>query len=141
MPIFKRLKSIVEVADTTTGMDTGINKPYLLLLVNVGEEDTTQGEFVAIKGRQAAYRYLKDYVITGNYNILASQILSGGITFGNEVSIYTFMRLCIEQYQYDAQDQLEYLDDMVQNTSLDPDNTTPEYLVRFYSQELTAKAK
>ena len=100
MPIFKRLKSIVEVADTTTGMDTGINKPYLLLLVNVGEEDTTQGEFVAIKGRQAAYRYLKDYVITGNYNILASQILSGGITFGNEVSIYTFMRLCIEQYQY-----------------------------------------
>ena len=141
MPIFKRLKSIVERVDTSTGMDLGINKDYLLLLVPIGEEDLTQGEFVAIKGRKEAYNYLKTHVANGNYNILNSFILSGGITFGNEVSIYTFMRLCIENYQYDYPDELAYIGDMCVNTALNPDSITDEYLDRFYAEEISAKAK
>ena len=35
MPIFKKLQSIVDQYDTTTGMDLAIDKPYLILLVEV----------------------------------------------------------------------------------------------------------
>lgn len=143
MPIFKKLQSIVDQYDTTTGMDLAIDKPYLILLVEVGDEDTTHGEFVAIKGRKDAYNYLTTYGINGNYNILKSFILSGGITFGNEVSIYTFCRMCVENYQYDSVDTLDYLNTMARNTALDNDQEYIDdaWLERFYRQELNAKAK
>lgn len=141
MAIFRRVKSIVDQYDPTTGMDLAIDKPYLLLLVENGDEDTTHGEFVAIQGRKDAYEYLKTYGITGNYNVLKSHILSGGITFGNEVSIYTFIRLCIEKYLYDSPEMVEYLNDMAQSTSLDPDAIDNAYLDRFYSMELNSSAK
>lgn len=143
MPIFQKLQSIVDQYDTTTGMDLAIDKPYLILLVEAGDEDTTHGEFVAIKGRKDAYDYLAMYGINGNYNILKSFILSGGITFGNEVSIYTFCRMCVENYKYDYEDTPAYLNSMARNTALEKDQEyiTDEWLERFYRQELNAKAK
>lgn len=143
MPIFKKLQSIVDQYDTTTGMDLSIDKPYLILLVEVGDDDVTHGEFVAIKGRKDAYDYLATYGINGNYNILKSFILSGGITFGNEVSIYTFCRMCVENYQYDYENTTDYLNAMARNTALEneQDYIDDAWLDRFYMAELNAKAK
>lgn len=140
MPIFRRMQSIVDQYDPATGMDLAIDKPYLILLVDTGDEETTHGEFVAIQGRKDAYSYLKDYAINGNYNVLKSHILSGGITFGNEVSIYTFCRLCIEKYLYDQPEMVEYLNDMAQSTALNPEGIDNPWLDRFYSMELNSKA-
>ena len=143
MPIFKKVVSIVDQYDPSTGMDLAINKSYLLLLVEVGDEDVTHGEFVAIKGRKEAFDYLMTYAITGNYNVLRSYILSGGITFGNEVSIYTFCRMCIEQYKYDYEDTIDYINSMAHNTTLENerDQIDDAWLDRFYNKEINAKAK
>ena len=141
MPIFKKVVSIVDQVDTATGFDLAIDKAYLLLLVQSGDEDITQGEFVALRGRKDTYEYIKTNCLNGNYNILKSHILSGGITFGNEVSLYTFARLCIQQYQYDDISELEYLNDQAINTSLNPDSVSEGQLESFFRQELSAKAK
>jgi hypothetical protein len=141
MPIFKKLTSIVERYDTTTGLNMEIDKPYLLLMVPQGETEDTTGEFYAIKGRKAVFDELKQNMITGNYNILRSHILSGGITFGNEVSVYTFFRLCVEKFNYGTEEDLELLNDMAVATSFDPDQVTDTVLNMLYTNELAKDPK
>jgi predicted acyltransferase (DUF342 family) len=141
MPIFKKVTSIVERYDINTGMPLEIDKPYLLLMVPAGETEVTIGEFYAIKGRKAAYDELKQNFVTGNYNILASHVLSGGITFGNEVAVYTFFRLCIEKFKYGGEEDLELLNDMAVATSLDPDSVTDTMLNIHYTNELAGNPK
>ena len=141
MPIFKKLTSVVERYDVNTGLSMEIDKPYLLLMVPVDSEEDTIGEFYAIKGRKTVFDELKQNMITGNYNILKSYILSGGITFGNEVSVYTFFRLCIEKFKYGNEEDLELLNDMAVSTSSDPDHISDSFLNIHYTNELAASAK
>lgn len=141
MPIFQKVTSIVDRYDVNTGLSMEIDKPYLLLMVPAGETELTVGEFYAIKGRKAVYDELKQNMITGNYNILKSHILSGGITFGNEVSVYTFFRLCVEKFKYGGEEDLELLNDMAVATSLDPDSVTDTILNIHYTNELAASPK
>lgn len=142
MAFFKKTRTIVDIVDPNTGLNTNAERQYLILLVPAGQEDNTSGEFVAIKGRKDAYRYCNDYVISaGSYDILRSQILSEGINFGKEVSLYTFLRLAIEYYKYDDIEQLDLLNQITSETYLDPDKITPEYLARFYNQECNKESK
>jgi predicted acyltransferase (DUF342 family) len=141
MPIFQKVTSIVDRYDVNTGLSMEIDKPYLLLMVPAGETELTVGEFYAIKGRKAVYDELKQNMITGNYNILKSHILSGGITFGNEVSVYTFFRLCVEKFKYGGEEDLELLNDMAVATSLDPDSITETMLNIHYTNELAGNPK
>lgn len=141
MPIFQKVTSIVDRYDVNTGLSMEIDKPYLLLMVPAGETELTVGEFYAIKGRKAVYDELKQNMITGNYNILKSHILSGGITFGNEVSVYTFFRLCVEKFKYGGEEDLELLNDMAVATSLDPNSVTDTILNIHYTNELAASPK
>jgi predicted acyltransferase (DUF342 family) len=141
VPIFRKLTSVVQRIDTSTGLDMEIDKPYLLLMVPVDSEEDTIGEFYAIKGRRTVFEELKQNMITGNYNILKSYILSGGITFGNEVSVYTFFRLCIEKFRYGTEEDLEFLNDMAVSTSSDPNSVSDTVLNIHYTNELAASAK
>jgi predicted acyltransferase (DUF342 family) len=118
-----------------------IDKPYLLLMDPVDSEEDTIGEFYAIKGRKTVFDEMKQNMITGNYNILKSHVLSGGITFGNEVSVYTFFRLCIEKFKYGTEDDLELLNDMAVSTSSDPNSVSDTVLNIHYANELAASAK
>jgi len=141
MSLFKKTRTIVDIIDQNTGLNTNADKQYLLLLIPAGQEDNTTGEFVALKGRQDTYRYCNDYLISGGYDILRSQILSEGINFGKEVSLYTFIRLAIEHYKYDSIDQLDYLNQVTSETYIEPDKLTPEYLERFYNQECRKESR
>lgn len=138
MPIFKKTQSIVQKVDPTTGYNTEFDKPYLLLLVPVENEDDESGEFTAVKGRKTAYEYLRDHCLSGQYKILKSQVMAGGITFGNEVSAYTFLRLCITVYQYGTEDDL----DMIHSTIMDDNpSISEEYLDKFYNTEIYSSPK
>lgn len=118
-----------------------IDKPYLLLMVPVDQDEESEGEFYAIKGRKSAYDMLKQTFVTGNYKILRSHVLSGGITFGNEVTVYTFFRLCIEKFHYGGEEDLELLNDMAIATSSDPESITEVDLNLHYTNELSGSAK
>lgn len=136
MSIFKKTRTIVDIIDPNTGLNTNSERQYLLLLVPSGQEDNTGGEFVALKGRKEVYQYCNDFVMSsGSYDILRSQILSEGITFGKEVSLYTFIRLAIEHYKYDDIDQLDVLNQLTIETYIDPDKISFESLERFYNKE------
>lgn len=142
MSLFKKTRTIVDIIDPNTGLNTNADRQYLILLVPAGQEDNTAGEFVAFKGRKETYQYCNDYVLSsGAYDIIRSQILSEGINFGKEVSLYTFLRLAIEYYKYDDIDQLDLLDQLAIETYIDPDKLSPEYLARFYNQECSKESK
>lgn len=141
MSLFKKNKSVVDVIDTATGLNTNIDKQYLLLLIPVGQEENTSGEFVALKGRKEVYQYCSDYVVNAGYDIARSQILSEGINFGREVSLYTFLRLAIEVYHYDEIEQLDIINQITIENYIVPDKLTPESLYRFYNQECQKSSK
>jgi hypothetical protein len=144
MPILKKLQSIYDRVDVATGQNLEVDKPYLLLLVPADspDQDYASGEWIALRGRKEVFDYIMNYVANGNYLLLKSFILSGGITFGNEVSIYTFARLCIEKFQYGTQEDLEHLDLMATDTAIiGNDPITDEELGRFYSKELSQRSK
>ena len=144
MPVLKHLKTIVDRIDLNTGLNTNFDKPYLLLLVPADTEDQelTSGEWLALRGRKEVYDYLMEYVANGNYILLKSFVLSGGITFGNEVSVYTFLRLCIDKFKYGTLEDLTYLDQIAIDTAnIVNISTTPQELAQFYSNELSQRSK
>lgn len=141
MALFKKTRSVVDVIDRNTGLNENIERQYLLLLIPAGQEDNTAGEFVAIKGRKEVYRYCSDYIISGGYDIARSQILSEGINFGKEVSLYTFLRLAIDVYKYDEPEQIDIIDQITIENYILPDKLTPESLYRFYNQECQQSSK
>jgi len=76
-----------------------------------------------------------------NINPLKSFILAGEITFGNEVSVYTFIRQCIEKYNYDNDEDgnvLKSLNESIINLS--DGKITEDMINNFFLNELTSKA-
>ena len=138
MPIYRKLQSIVAKVDPSTGYDTAFDKPYLFLLTPVDGDDEESGEWLSMRGRKIAYESLREKCLSGMYKLTKSWVLSGGITFGNEVSIYTFLRQCIVVYRYGTQDDL----DMINATIMDIDpSITEEYLDRLYTSEIYSSPK
>lgn len=123
MPIFKDLKQVVSLVDPITREPIDIDeKGYLLLLVDASSDQFENGEFIAMRGRRATFEYLVSSL--GNYDILHSYILSGKIALGGEVSVYSFMRLCLEKY-YGSEDMgitVNELDDMAIATSIESED-------------------
>lgn len=147
MAIFKKLTGIVDIVDKETGLKDSIDKPYLILYVTydaIPDPETgefLEGEFKAIRGRKACYRYIMDELNIYNINPLKSFILAGEITFGNEVSVYTFIRQCIEKYNYDNDDDgnvLKSLNESIINLS--DGKITEDMINNFFLNELTSKA-
>ena len=131
MSIFKETIDVMGFVNPETQEDQEFNKPYLLLLTdanqyNDNEYDDNYREFrgVALRGRRVVYDYLKAQL--GNDDLIHSYILSGKIPLGKEVSIYTFLRLCVTTYFSQSTDglTLEDLDSLALETSgADPDTT------------------
>jgi hypothetical protein len=97
MPIFKQLKSVVELVNPITREPIDMDdKGYLLILVTAGSQEYDSGEFLAVRGRRVVFDYLLNSL--GNYDIIHSYVLSGKIPLGGEVSVYSFMRLCLTKY-------------------------------------------
>ena len=123
VPIFKEVKQVVSLVDPISREPIEIDeKGYLLLLVDANSDQFENGEFVAMRGRRATFEYLSSSL--GNYDILHSYILSGKIALGGEVSVYSFMRLCLEKYfnNEDMGISLNELDDMAFATSVDTED-------------------
>lgn len=103
MGIFKQLSNVMSFADEATQKDLEAgNKPYLILLRGLDEEDSYQDdsyqefEAVAMRGRESVYDHFMQQL--GAYDLLHSYVISGKIPLGKEVTLYTFLRLCREQY-------------------------------------------
>lgn len=145
MPIFKKLTSIVDTIDKETGYTDNIDKPYLILYVfydAIADPETgeyLEGEFKAIRGRKACYKYIMEELNIYNINPLKSFILSGNIVFGNEVSVYTFIRQCIERYHYGDLDIIRELNESIMNIS--EGKMTEDKINNFFITELNSKAR
>lgn len=128
MPIFQQKIDVMGFVDTVTHEDEGFNKPYLVLLTEANSyenNDIQDGfrEFQAfgIRGRKVAFEHFQEQL--GNYDLLHSYVLSGRIALGNEVTLYTFLRLCIEKYFAQSTSMtVEDLDSIAYQTSdVDPE--------------------
>ena len=143
MTIFKEKKQVVQLIDVNTGADQQFDKPYLLLLREfTGDIITEETEFtgVPIRGRKEAFIYVSSGL--GNYDLLNSYVMSGRIQLGQEVSLYTFMRLCIQNKKIpsDCIDGItvDHLNSIVFDMYPELDE---EYLERVYKNDLTSKSK
>lgn len=120
MPIFKnkQKKQVVELIDRETGREIEIEaKPYLLILSNLdGDDDfvANEGKWIKIEGRTSVIGYLcSDFY---NINPLESYILTGKIPLGSEVSVYSFLRFCIEYNKGDVGLTIEDMDNHIHST-------------------------
>lgn len=143
MTIFKEKKQVVQLIDVNTGADQQFDKPYLLLLREfTGDIITEETEFIGvpIRGRKEAFIYVSSGM--GNYDLLNSYVMSGRIQLGQEVSLYTFMRLCIQNKKIplDCIDGMtvDHLNSIVFVMYPELDE---EYLERVYKNDLTSKSK
>lgn len=143
MTIFKEKKQVVQLIDINTGADQQFDKPYLLLLREfTGDIITEETEFIGvpIRGRKEAFIYVSSGL--GNYDLLNSYVMSGRIQLGQEVSLYTFMRLCIQNKKIpsDCIDGItvDHLNSIVFDMYPELDE---EYLERVYKNDLTSKSK
>lgn len=103
MAIFKQRKQVVALVDPVTREPIEIeeDKPYLLILADAGSEDFEQGTWFAMRGRKTVFDYLISSL--GNYELLHSYVLSGKISLGGEVSVYSFLRLCLTKHFVDGE--------------------------------------
>ena len=145
MAIFKELTSVLgfEDPELQKELESG-NKPYLVLLKETAEEpqdDDSYQEYqaFAIRGRENVFNILTEQL--GSYDLLHSYILSGKIPLGKEVSVYSFLRLCLETHFKNASkgitvDELNY---MVYETN---DYVSKSFdLDAFYTVEINKRAK
>lgn len=122
MPLFIEKKQVIALSDPITKEEQEFDKPYLILLTpsNSYDADTDDSykeyNAVAMRGRRAVFDYLMSSL--GNDDLIHSYILSGNIPLGKEVSIYTFLRLCITVYFKKSSDvTLDYLNNVAYDTS------------------------
>lgn len=133
MPLVNTNKvEVMELFDPVTGAPIKKDdKSYLLLLVDSGSETYDEGQFMVLRGRRATFEFLISTL--GNYDVIHSFILSGKIPFGKEVSIYSFMRLCITKHFPDSDVNVDELPVYVSDGDSDID------LDRLYSQEINGQ--
>lgn len=104
MGLFVDKIKVVDLFDPQTGKEIEMEeeKPYLLLLTDIDESremDTTEGRFLATRGRQTVVNYLESEYF--QIDPLFSFVMSGNIPLGKEVSVYSFLRLCIQEHKVD----------------------------------------
>lgn len=101
MPLFTDNIEVISIVDPNTKEDIEFDKPYLLLLTPANEYEEYDDSYkeydaIAMRGRKAVFDYLMSNL--GNDDLVHSYILSGKLPLGKEVSLYTFLRLCITKY-------------------------------------------
>lgn len=124
MPLFTKKKQVVQMFDLETkkNLDFEEDKPYLVLLQDIDadrDQDTQTGRFIATRGRSSVFWYLESEI----YNIdpIHSYVMSGKIPLGSEVSVYSFIRLCVEKNKVDDFSiNLEELEEFI-HSSIDRD--------------------
>lgn len=128
MSIFKQTIDVMGFVDPATQEDEEFSKPYLILVTEVGEYDDTEMEDsyreflgIAMRGRKAVFDYFADQL--GNHDLIHSYVMSGKIPLGKEVTLYSFLRLCIEKYfAQSSRITVDELDTMaIQTSNVDPD--------------------
>lgn len=133
MPLVKQKKQVVELHDPKTGKVIPFDKPYLILFVDIDSDDADSGEFQIIEGRENTYQFLLSNLM--NYSIVNSYIMTGNIKFGEEVSVYSFMRLMIEKYFGEKDLSLDELNSMASQQML-PLDFNDSHLDALYIREV-----
>ena len=135
MPIFKELKQVMQFFDPVTKEPIEEdNKGYLLILGEIGSESFDKFEAVPLRGRRATFEYLQSSL--GAYDMLNSFVLAGKMHLGQEVSIYTFLRLCIER-KYFPEETLS-VEDLSNYVFMDGNESDTD-LDLVYTKELNSK--
>ena len=96
--------------------DIEVEKPYLILIQDVdyqGDDDYHEGDFVSMRGRDVAFSYLESNAFS--CDIINSFVLTGHIHLGEEISIYSFMRSCIERKLVNTNLTVDDLDSYVED--------------------------
>lgn len=109
----EELKAIVNKVEEDTGMDLSNAKPaitieddptkkvYLILIISNGDGTDDDGDYeyrdwTVSVGRQETYDKLKDYIETNAINPAMSFILSGSTSPEKAITVYRFMKTCLE---------------------------------------------
>ena len=132
MPICKQRTEVIAMVDPTTGQPLpSPDKPYLLLLIDEGAEDLEAGTFQVFHNRRDTFEFLTSTL--GNYDLVNSYVLSGKLQFGSEVSIYSFLRMCMEKNYFP--DHTEFtVEDLT--SYLPPDLWDDNKLAALYRREI-----
>ncbi len=139
MGLFVEKKKAIAFFNKDTGEELEMEeeKPYLVLLTDVDESrelDTTEGRFIATRGRTTVFNYLQSEYF--QIDPLHSFVMSGNIPLGREVSVYSFLRLCIQENKVaDISITIDDLDDYA--SSIYPD----EDLNLVYNKEINHKVR
>lgn len=127
MAIFKKKIEVMGFVNKDTHEDLEFDKPYLLLIRKedgMEEElgdDYQEFDAYAMRGRREVFDFLTQRL--GSFDPIHSYVMSGAIPLGKEVSIYTFIRLCISKYFSQSSDiTVEELNDLAYQTG----NINPE---------------
>lgn len=144
MSIFKELTSVLgfEDSELQKELESG-NKPYLVLLKEAEEpqDDDSYQEYqaFAIRGRENVFNILTEQL--GSYDLLHSYILSGKIPLGKEVSVYSFLRLCIETHFKNASKGIT-VDELNSMVYIANDHIPESFdLDAFYTVEINKRTK
>lgn len=151
MPLLKNLIEVAERIDRNTGLSENINKGYLLLISNYGDEELEaseftdsfiHGEYYVVRGRRTAFNFIIEQLNIYNINLLKSFVLSGNLTLGKEMTVYTFLRLCIEKYRYGGTEYTtEFLDQsVIDSYNAEGKDIDPVQLTSIYKTELLSPA-
>jgi hypothetical protein len=139
MPLFKKKLDVMGFVNTETHEDLEFNKPYLLLIKKEGGmenelgDDYQEYDAYAMRGRREVFDFLTQRL--GSFDTIHSYVMSGAIPLGKEVSVYTFIRLCITKYFAQSSDiSIEELNDIsLQTSNVDVERFDTEV---FYNREL-----
>ena len=109
MAIFPERINVVTLYDDNNNA-VQLEKFYLILLADLDAEDTNEGKWVVLEGRQSVINYLSGEFYNG-IDPLKSYILTGNIRLGNEVSVYSFLRAMLARPDVETSISLDELDE------------------------------
>lgn len=147
MPLFKQLISVIQKVDVTTGEPIPFEgeKPYLLLLRPFGsvDENTPEDEpyeAIPFRGRNSVLVFLASNLYA--YDIVNSYVLTGNIKITEAISIYSFLRGCIDKgycKNYEDEISLDTLEDSALESNYNRFDSV--YLDKLYAQEINKPIK
>lgn len=146
MPLFKQMISIINRVDPKTGEPIQMegDKPYLLLLKPFGsvDENTAEDEpyeAYPFRGRNSVLVFLASNLYA--FDIVNSYVLTGNIKITEAISVYSFLRGCIDKGYCGEYDELTL--DSLEDSALESNYNRFDsiYLDKLYAQEINKPIK
>lgn len=127
--LIKPLKQIIARIDPTTGKEVApkVEKQYLVLIHYLDtDNEATEKSYEIIRGRIETAKFLLNEL--ENIDLLQSHVIAQNLSLEKALTVYSFLRLCLEKY-LSEEEQMKYEIDV---------ETLNEHMENFY--EVTSES-